>query len=107
MHIQLLNSREYFGFTLIENGLEPAFPQGVKDQPVLVSQRLLFLLIGESATRHFLRVGGSPFTDAAPANKDLGLQQLLTFACLALHVVDSVFVLNVGIKTKDHLNLGD
>jgi hypothetical protein len=30
------------------------------------------------------------------------LQQLLAFAGFALHVVDRVFVTNVGVKTKDH-----
>jgi hypothetical protein len=32
----------------------------------------------------------------------LRLQQLLAFAGFALHVVDGVFVPNVGIKAKDH-----
>jgi hypothetical protein len=30
------------------------------------------------------------------------LQQLLAFARFALHMVDGVFVANIGIKTKDH-----
>jgi hypothetical protein len=37
-----------------------------------------------------------------PSDEDLRLQQLFAFARFALHVVDRVFVTNVGIETKNH-----
>ena len=36
------------------------------------------------------------------AHKYLGLQQQLAFACLALHVVDRVSLLDICVKTEDH-----
>ena len=47
-------------------------------------------------------VRGGALADAAAAHEHLGLQQKLAFAGFALHVVDGVAVLNVGVKSEDH-----
>src|SRR5208283_2814296 len=76
-----------------------------------LTQHLLFILIavlrtGARRATFALRrdgaIGNGPLPDAAALDKDLRLQQLLAFARLALHVVDGVFVPNIGIETKNH-----
>ena len=40
--------------------------------------------------------------DTAPPHKDLRLQQHVTLTRFALHVIDGIFVLDVGIEAKNH-----
>ena len=49
-----------------------------------------------------LGVGGRVFADAAPADEDLRLQQEVVRARLALHVIDGIGVLDIGIESKNH-----
>ena len=49
--------------------------------------------------------GHCSFSNAAPFDEYLRLQQALAFAGFALHVVDRVLLLDVGIKAKDHEGL--
>jgi hypothetical protein len=41
-------------------------------------------------------------TDTPPFHEDLGLQQGLALAGFALHVIDNVIVLDIGIEAKNH-----
>ena len=70
---------------------------------MLVAQDLLFLLIAKTAAGCFIRVRSCPLSHTAPADEHLGLQEQFVLSRLALHVVHSVFVFNVGIETEDHV----
>jgi hypothetical protein len=71
---------------------------------MLFAQLLLFLRISELSIGPVRRVGRGLLADAAPADEDLGLQQALAFAGFALHVVNRIYVLDVGIEAKNHEN---
>src|SRR5205807_2014329 len=75
---------------------------GVEHQAVLLAQDLFLLLVGEAGALRLLPVGSGTLANAPSADEDLGLEKQIGFAGLALHVIDRVFVLNVGIEAKDH-----
>jgi len=47
-------------------------------------------------------VRNSALADAAALDEDLRLQKLLALARFALHVIDRVFVPNVGVESENH-----
>src|SRR5690242_6693057 len=69
---------------------------------MLFSQDLFFLLVGKVGALGLICVWRCALTDAAPADKDLGLEQQVCFARFTLHVVDGVLVLDVGVEAKNH-----
>ena len=81
--------------------IQAAIADGVQHQAMLIAQAVFFLLVGEAAGQ-LVPVGSRPFADTAATHEYLGLQQQLAFAGLALHVVDGVALLDVGVKAKNH-----
>src|SRR5581483_8392448 len=73
----------------------------IENQPVLVTQYLLLLLVGDSLRTRF-SIGGRAFTNAAATHEDLRLQQQFALTRFALHVVDRVLVLDVSIEAENH-----
>ena len=98
----LLRSQGLGSLALVEDLLQVAVTDGVEHQAVLLAQDLLLALIGETCARSLLSIRSRAFANAASAHEDLGLQQHLAFARLALHVIDGVVVLDVGIEAKNH-----
>ena len=68
---------------------------------VLFAEQLLFLLVGLPLARRG-GIGNRFFSDTTSTDKNLRLQQQLAFASFALHVVDGVRVLDVGVESKNH-----
>ncbi len=98
----LLRGQALGGLALVEDVRQKTVADGVENQPVLIAENLLLLLIGKARLLRLLGVRSGALANATSADKHLGLQQHLAFARLALHVVDSVFVLDVGIEAKNH-----
>ena len=105
--VQLLDGGQDFGFGAIEDALQLAFANGLEHQAMLIAQLLLFLRIAETGLHGRAGVGDGALADAASANEDLGLEQLFALAGFALHVVDGVAVLDVGIEAKNHKEFCD
>jgi hypothetical protein len=68
---------------------------------VLIAQAKLLLLVGEAACQ-LVAIRAGAFPDAAATDEYLGLQQQLAFTGLALHVVDSVTLLDIRVKAENH-----
>ena len=107
--VKLFHRRQRFRrIPLVEDGIELAVADGVEHLAMQLAQHLLSILIvavwsrADLAFRRAGAIGNRALPDAAAPHEDLRLQQLLAFARFALHVVDGVFVPNVGIKTKNH-----
>ena len=62
------------------------------------------VLFRQSCARGCGGIRDGSLADAAAAHENLGLQQLLSLPRLTLHVVDGVFVANIGVKTEDHID---
>src|SRR6185369_13158180 len=102
LHVELFDRSQRLGrVALVEDVIQMAVTDRVEDQAMLVAQAVLFLLVGKTS-RQLVSVGSRALADAATANEHLGLQQKLALAGLALHVVDGVALLNVGVKAEDH-----
>ena len=69
---------------------------------MLVAEHGFFLLVGKERIDGAVGVRSCPFADAAAAHKHLGLKQELALAGFALHVVDSIAVLHVGVEPENH-----
>ena len=69
---------------------------------MLIPKNLLFLLVGEPSRSPLVCIRCGALAYAASSYKDLGLQEQLIFACFALHVINSVAMLHIGIEAKDH-----
>ena len=74
----------------------------VEHLAVLVPQDLLLLLVRKISARDLLGIGRCLFPDAAAAYEHLGLQDEFVFARFALHVINGIALLHIGIKTKNH-----
>lgn len=101
LHLELFDGRERFRFLAVENTIELAFADRVQHVPVLFAEQLLLLLVGLSLAGRG-GVGNRLLADAASTDKNLGLQQQLALSSFALHMVNRVRVLDVGIKAKNH-----
>jgi len=101
LHFELLDSGECFRFLAVEDAIELAFPDRIEHVPVLFAEQLLFLLVSLSLAGRG-GIGNCFLADAASTDKNLRLQQQLALSSFALHMVNRVRVLDVGIKAKNH-----
>src|SRR5205807_2516203 len=69
---------------------------------VLGLEQIVHLIIGEAGLGDLLGIRGGTLPDAASAHEYLGLQEMVVLARLALHVIDGVLVLDVGIEAENH-----
>ena len=69
---------------------------------MLFPQLLLFLRVPELRFSGFGGIGSRFLANAAAAHENLGLQKEFPFTRLALHVIDRVAVLDVGIEAENH-----
>ena len=106
LDFQFFYSRQIFRLGLIKNIVELAFADRVQNQPMLLAEQLLFLNIFEWTFGRFRSVGGGFLADAAAADEDLRLQEQIALARLALHVVDRVHMLHIGIEAENHKGSG-
>src|SRR4029077_2992627 len=103
LHIQFFDGGKGFrGVALVEDLFELAIADGVENQAVLITQDLFLLLIAKTAPGHLVGVGSGALADAAPAHEDLGLQEQLSLTGFALHVIDGITVLYIGIEAENH-----
>src|ERR1700720_1234575 len=106
LQVKLLHSGQRFrSFPLVENGIEPAVPDGIEHIAMQIAQHLLFILIaagGAGSCRDPGTIRNGMLPDTTPTYENLRLQQLLAFPGFALYVIDGVFVTDIGVKTKDH-----
>ena len=89
----------------VEYLLKLSIANGIEDNPVLLAQNFFLFLIGEAWALGLFCIRGCAFTDTASADENLCLQEHVGLAGLALHVVNRVLVLDVGIKAKDHIGV--
>src|SRR5579859_8118366 len=87
---------------MVEDTVEFAFADGVEHKTVLLAELLFLLSVPELSFLSLAGVGSGLLADAAPAHENLGLQNEFAFTCLALHVIDRVAMLHVGIKAENH-----
>ena len=92
----------YRSAAYLEDFFEPVLADGVDNLLVLGLEQLVHLLVGEAGLADAIGIGNGLLADAAALDEDLGLQQLVVAAGLALHVVDRVLVANVGVEAEDH-----
>src|SRR5438067_1899856 len=103
VNFKFLDRRQRFRrVTLVKNLLETTFANRIQHQPMLLPQNLFLLLVGEMRAVRLFAIRGCAFADTASFYEDLCLQQEIRFSRLALHVVNRVLVLNVGIEAKNH-----
>lgn len=103
MHVQFLNGGQTFcRVPFIEGSVQTAITDRIEDQAMLIPKNLLFLLVGEPSRSPLVCIRCGALAYAASSYKDLGLQEQLIFACFALHVINSVAMLHIGIEAKDH-----
>ena len=104
LQVKLLDGGKCFrGVALVENIIKPAFAYRIHHQAMLITQHLFFLRVRNPARLQLFGVRSRPLAYAASADENLGLQQIV-FPCFALHVVHSIFMLNVGIEAENHRN---
>src|ERR1019366_1912892 len=87
---------------MVEDVVEFSFANRVEHQSVLLTEQLLFLGVSGLCFAVLAGVGSGLLADAAATHEDLGLQQEFAFTRFALHVVDRVAVLHVGIEAENH-----
>ena len=87
---------------MVQNAIQLPFPDRVQYLAMLLAQLLLPLRVSDLWLPCRGRVGNSLLADTASTHEDLRLQQQITLARLALHVVDSVTVFYVGIEAENH-----
>src|SRR5208283_2376787 len=97
-------SQRFWRIALVQDGIELAVADGIEYLAMQLAQHLLSILIAvlRAGCRRAQAIGNRALPDTAPPHEDLRLQQLLAFTRFALHVVDGIFVPNVGIKAKNH-----
>ena len=78
-----------------------AIADSIEHETVLIAKTMFLLLVGKAAC-NLVTVRSGSFADTTAAHEYLGLQQKFAFARLALHVIDGVPLLDVGIKAEDH-----
>lgn len=61
-----------------------------------------FAILIVAGSGNGVAVRNGAFADAAAFDEDLRLQKLLAFSRFALHVIDRVFVPNVGVESENH-----
>ena len=87
---------------MVQNVVQLPFPDRIQNQAVLLAELLLFLRIAELDFGRFGSIGRGSLADAASAHKNLCLEQQIAFTRLALHVINRVHVLHIGIEAENH-----
>src|ERR1700739_2783279 len=105
MHIQLLHGCQGLWLRAIQYAVEFALPDRIQHQPVLLAKLMLLLCVAGLPLARLGGVGFGPLANAASADEYLGLEQQFSLARLALHVVDGVAMLHVGIEAKNNKEL--
>jgi hypothetical protein len=100
--VELSGGSENLGLGAVKNRFQATLANRIQHGTMLVAQNLFFLGVAESRRRGHGGIGGCLLANAAAAHKNLGLEQKVGLACLALHVVNGFPALDIGIKAEDH-----
>jgi hypothetical protein len=102
LHIKLFDAGQSLAFRFIQNALQLTIFNRFQNQSMLIAQELLFLMIAKTSLGGGGRVGNGFLAYTSSPDEDLGLKQFFTLARFALHVIDGVNVLYVGVESKNH-----
>jgi len=90
------------GDRILQSHFQLAFPDRVHHEQVLLLEQLVHALFGEFRFRGDLTIRGRALPYATAGYENHRLKQMGSLPGLALHVINDVAVLYIGIKTEDH-----